>query len=161
MNEDVIRRLKESGCFRVWIGAESGSQRVIDLMDRRVDVDQLKEMLIKTREAGVETGTFIMVRYPGETIEDMYITAKYLEETLPDHFTITKSYPIKGTRLYTEIKEKIAQQPKWETGTDREIDFERAYSDRFCNWAIRYVNNRLEMARLRAKPHSSVLPTLN
>ncbi len=149
MNDKVINWLKESGCFRVWIGAESGSQKVIDLMDRRVQVDLVKEMLIKTREAGIETGTFIMVGYPGETIEDIRITAKYLVDALPDHFTITKSYPIRGTRLFDEIEENITIKPDWETSTDRQIDFKRKYSDRFYHWAIRYIYNQVELARLK------------
>ena len=147
MNEKVIQWLKESGCIRVWIGAESGSQKIIDAMDRRVDVNQVKEMLIKTRESGIETGTFIMLGYPGETREDIEITAKYLEEALPDQFTITKSYPIKGTRLYDEIQENITVRPKWSTSTDREIDFERQYSDRFYKMAIRHIHNRVKLIR--------------
>jgi len=141
MNDEVIQWLKEAGCYRVWIGAESGSQRIIDAMDRRVDVQHVKDMLIKTREAGIETGTFIMMGYPGETMEDIKTTAKYLVDTQPDHFTITKSYPIRGTQLFEEVKHRLTHEPDWNVSTDREIDFERAYSDRFYGWAIRYMNN--------------------
>ncbi|MCB0482150.1 MAG: B12-binding domain-containing radical SAM protein [Flavobacteriales bacterium] len=160
MNTEVIQWLKEAGCIRVWIGAESGSQRIIDAMDRRVDVNQVRDLLIQTREAGIQTGTFIMVGYPGETIEDIRTTAKYLEDALPDYFTITKSYPIKGTRLFEEIEANITEQPDWFTSTDREIDFKRKYSDSFYNWAIRYVNNRLEVARKKAKGTNSLKPMI-
>src|SRR5687767_1402835 len=71
MNHNIITLLKSSGCFRVWIGAESGSQRIIDAMDRRVEVGQVAEMISKTREAGMQAGTFIMVGYPGETESDI------------------------------------------------------------------------------------------
>ena len=150
MNDKVIKWLKESGCIRVWIGAESGSQKIIDAMDRRVDINKVKDMLIKTRLAGIQTGTFIMVGYPGETIEDIKTTAKYLEDALPDQFTITKSYPIKGTSLYDEIEESITKQPEWTTSTDREIDFKRKYSDRFYNLAIRNIHNRVKLKREKA-----------
>jgi radical SAM superfamily enzyme YgiQ (UPF0313 family) len=160
MNDKVIQWLKESGCFRVWIGAESGSQKVIDLMDRRVKVDLVKKMLIKTKEAGIETGTFIMVGYPGETIEDIKITAQYLVDALPDHFTITKSYPIRGTRLFDEIEENITIQPEWENSTDREIDFNRPYTDRFYHWAIRYIYNRVEVERKSKNRESMLKPKL-
>ncbi|MGB0403672.1 MAG: B12-binding domain-containing radical SAM protein [Salibacteraceae bacterium] len=156
MNDKVLAWLKESGCFRVWIGAESGSQKIIDAMDRRVDINKVKDMLIKTREIGIETGTFIMVGYPGETIEDIKITAQYLVDSLPDQFTITKSYPIKGTRLYDEIEEQITTKPDWETSTDREIDFKRKYSDRFYHWAIRYIYNRVELERFKNSGKFSV-----
>lgn len=147
MNEEIIGILKDTGCVRVWIGAESGSQKVIDAMDRRVDVNLVCDQLIATREAGIETGTFIMVGYPGEEYEDILKTAAYLEKALPDQFTITKSYPIKGTALYTEIEASITEQPNWFTSTDRQIDFKRRYSDRFYTYAVRYIYNRVRLKR--------------
>ena len=147
MNDEVIQLLKQTGCIRVWIGAESGSQKIIDAMDRKVDVDLVRDQLIATRKAGIETGTFIMVGYPGETYDDILKTAKYLEEALPDQFTITKSYPIKGTALHDEVTPHITYQPKWETSTDREIEFKRRYSDRFYKNAIRYIYNRVQLKR--------------
>ena len=147
MNDEIIQLLKETGCFRVWIGAESGSQKIIDAMDRRVDVEVVKNQLIATRKAGIETGTFIMVGYPGETYDDILKTAAYLEDSLPDQFTITKSYPIKGTALYDEIEGIITQKPDWFTSTDREIDFERKYPNRFYDLAIRYIYNRVRLKR--------------
>ncbi|MFK8037964.1 MAG: radical SAM protein [Crocinitomicaceae bacterium] len=147
MNDEIIQLLKESGCIRVWIGAESGSQKIINAMDRRVDVDLVRDQLIATRKAGIGTGTFIMVGYPGETYEDILLTAKYLEDALPDQFTITKSYPIKGTPLYDEIESNIIKQPRWDESTDREIDFKRRYSDQFYKNAIRYIYNRVQLKR--------------
>jgi radical SAM superfamily enzyme YgiQ (UPF0313 family) len=157
MNDKVINWLKESGCFRVWIGAESGSQKIIDAMDRRVDVNRVREMLIKTKATGIETGTFIMVGYPGETIEDIELTAQYLVDSLPDHFTITKSYPIKGTALYGEIEDSITAIPEWTSSTDRQIDFKRKYSDKFYQLAIRYVYNRVKTEKLRLEGKLSVV----
>ena len=147
MNDEIIQILKATGCIRVWIGAESGSQKIIDAMDRRVDVNLVRDQLIATRKAGIETGTFIMVGYPGETYPDILKTAKYLEDALPDQFTITKSYPIKGTPLHDEIMSNITYQPNWETSTDREIVFKRRYSDLFYKNAIRYIYNRVQLKR--------------
>lgn len=145
MNEEIVQILKETGCVRVWIGAESGSQKIIDAMDRKVDIEVVKQQLIASRKAGIETGTFIMVGYPGETYEDILKTATYLEESMPDQFTITKSYPIKGTSLYQEIEDKITKQPNWFENTDREIEFERTYPDRFYDAAIRFIYNRVRL----------------
>ena len=80
LNDEILQLLKEIGCFRIWIGAESGSQKIIDLMDRRVDVDFVKEMIQKTNALGIETGTFIMLGYPGETKKEIYETIQYLKE---------------------------------------------------------------------------------
>ena len=116
-------------------------------MDRRVDVNMVRDQLIATQKAGIETGTFIMVGYPGETYEDILLTADYLEAALPDYFTITKSYPIKGTALYNEIEAKISVKPDWNTSTDRQIEFERRYSDAFYRYAIRYIYNRVNLRK--------------
>lgn len=143
MNEDVIRMLKETGCFRVWIGAESGSQKVIDLMDRRVDVNQVREMIRLTKKHGIEAGTFIMLGYPGETENDIEETIHHLKESNPDYFTITLAYPIRGTELYQEVEALQIEPPDWSTGTDRQIDFRRTYTRKYYDYAMRWVINEV------------------
>ncbi len=147
MNEEVIQQMKESGCFRVWIGAESGSQRVIDLMDRRVDVHQVREMIRLVKKNEIEAGTFIMLGYPGETKKDIEETIQHLKESNPDHFTITVAYPIRGTELYQEIESKQLTNLEWDKSTDRDIDFKRTYSRRYYTYAIAYVINDVNYYR--------------
>ena len=141
LNDTVLQQLKDMGCFRVWIGAESGSQRIIDKMDRKVDINHVSEMINKTQTYEMEAGTFIMVGYPTETIKDIKQTARYLRKALPSVLTITKTYPIVGTGLYEEIKDKITNQPEWSSSTDRNIEFELPYSKRFYKFAIHYIVN--------------------
>lgn len=141
MNQEVIALLKESGCFRVWIGAESGSQKIIDAMDRRVDVKMVQEMIQKTRLAGLEAGTFIMLGYPGETRADIKATIQHLQIAQPDVFTITVAYPIAGTPLFEEVKESLSSELVWHKRTDRELDFKRRHPKQFYTWAVRWVNN--------------------
>ncbi|WP_026703493.1 B12-binding domain-containing radical SAM protein [Flavobacterium soli] len=151
LNDEILSLLKEVGCFRIWIGAESGSQKIIDLMDRRVDVNVVKEAIQKTNALGMETGTFIMLGYPGETEEDIATTIQYLKEANPTLYTITVAYPIKGTSLYTEVESKITNQLDWETSTDREIEFERTYSKKFYKYAVSKVVNEVEFHRENSK----------
>ncbi len=143
LNDYVLKQLKEAGCYRIWIGAESGSQKIIDAMDRRVDVNVVKEAIQNTNALGMETGTFIMVGYPGEDETDIEETINYLKAANPTHFTITVAYPIKGTSLYNEIEGKITIQPNWETSTDRDIDFKRTYSRKFYDYAVRRIVNEV------------------
>ncbi|HMK06068.1 MAG TPA: radical SAM protein [Flavobacterium sp.] len=147
LNEEILRLLKEAGCFRIWIGAESGSQKIIDLMDRRVDVNHVKKMIQDTNALGIETGTFIMVGYPGENEADIYETIQYLKDANPTHYTITIAYPIKGTSLYNEIEKDITVQPDWQTSTDRQIDFSRNYSRKYYDYAVSKVVNEVEFHR--------------
>jgi radical SAM superfamily enzyme YgiQ (UPF0313 family) len=151
LNDEILQLLKEAGCFRIWIGAESGSQKIIDLMDRRVDVNHVKKMIQDTNALGIETGTFIMLGYPGETEEDIHNTVQYLKEANPTHYTITIAYPIKGTSLYNEIENDITILPNWETSTDRDIDFKRTYSRKYYNYAVKKVVNEVGFSRLENK----------
>lgn len=141
LNEEVLRRLKACGCFRVWIGAESGSQRIIDAMDRRVDVRQVRTMIQAANRTGIQTGTFIMLGYPGETEEDIRETVSHLCESNPDLFTITVAYPIKGTGLYEAVAAQSSAQLPWEARTDREVDFPRTYPRRYYDFAVRWTVN--------------------
>ena len=143
MNEDVIKTMKEAGCFRVWIGAESGSQRIIDAMDRRVKVNQVREMILLTRKYGIEAGTFIMLGYPGETEKDIEETINHLKKSNPDHFTITVAYPIKGTEFFEEIEANQLNGFDWEKKTDRDRDFVRTYPKRYYDYAVRRVVNEV------------------
>jgi len=144
LNDEILRLLKEAGCFRIWIGAESGSQKIIDAMDRRVDVNHVKKVIQDTNALGIETGTFIMLGYPGETEADITETIQYLKEANPTHYTITIAYPIKGTSLYNEIENAITVRPDWETSTDRQIDFKRKYSRKYYDYAVKKVVNEVE-----------------
>ncbi len=151
LNDEILKLLKEAGCFRIWIGAESGSQDIIDAMDRRVDVNHVKKIIQDTNSMGIETGTFIMLGYPGETEKNIDETIQYLKEAKPTHYTITVAYPIKGTSLYNEIESKITNLPDWEKSTDREIDFQRTYSRKYYNYAVSKVVNEVEFDREKSK----------
>jgi radical SAM superfamily enzyme YgiQ (UPF0313 family) len=157
LNEEAIGLLKAAGCFRVWIGAESGSQKVIDLMDRRVEVEQVREMIRLSRRMGLQAGTFIMVGYPGETKEDIYETVKHLKLSDPDFFTITVAYHIKGTPLYEEVEDRFTTNLPWESSTDRDIDFKRTYDREYYNHAITMINNEVLFHKAMKKPLSNLL----
>jgi len=147
MNAWVIKTLKKMGCFRVWIGAESGSQKVIDAMNRRVTVEKVREMIQETRKQGIEAGTFIMLGYPGETEDDIKETLRHLKVSNPDYFTITKAYPIKGTALYEEVESTTTEDLDWNLNTDRNIDFKRTYSRRYYDYAVKWVVNEVNYSK--------------
>jgi radical SAM superfamily enzyme YgiQ (UPF0313 family) len=158
MNEEVIQLLVQSGCFRVWIGAESGSQKIIDAMDRRVDVQQVREMIRLTRRYGVQAGTFIMLGYPGETRDDIRETIHHLVSSDPDLYTLTIAYPIKGTELYGEVEDRFITDLDWASSTDRDIDFKRTYPRRFYEYAVRWVYNEVQFHKSLKKSNWLKLP---
>lgn len=159
MNDEAIDLLKRSGCVQVWVGAESGSQAVIDAMDRRVDVQRVRDMIKSARKAGIATGTFIMLGYPGEQEEDILRTVEHLKESAPDVFTITVAYPIAGTELHAQVEADLERPLPWELGSDRELDFPRAYRRPYYGHAVRFVVNEVEwhkahQAGLRTSPRA-------
>lgn len=151
---EVLQLLKESGCARVWIGAESGSQKVIDAMDRRVQVEQVREAIRAVKSFGMEAGTFIMLGYPGEDESDIKETLAHLKYSDPDLFTITVAYPIKGTPLYSEVEHLFTESLPWESTTDRDIDFKRRYKRAYYNRAIQWINSEMEYQRRKNEPGS-------
>jgi len=140
VTEEVVQLLKESGCYRVWIGAESGSQKIIDAMDRRVKVEQVRDMIRLVKTYGMEAGTFIMLGYPGEDESDIKETLHHLKYANPDHYTVTIAYPIKGTPLYGEVENIFTEDLPWESSTDRDIDFKRTFKRAYYNHAIQWIN---------------------
>jgi anaerobic magnesium-protoporphyrin IX monomethyl ester cyclase len=160
LNEAVIKTLKEAGCFRVWIGAESGSQDIIDAMDRRVDVMRVREMIIMARQYGIQAGTFIMLGYPGETRRNIEETITHLKDSLPDQFTITIAYPIKGTGLFKQIEAVQLNIPEWESSTDRERDFKRVYPRGYYKYAVSKVVNEVNFEKYRVRGRSFSLPAI-
>jgi len=148
LNERSVALLKRSGCFRVWIGAESGSQAILDAMNRRVTVQQVRDMIQLSKKHGIETGTFIMLGYPGETEADIEATIEHLKSSDPDQFTITVSYPIKGTPFYDEVVQEMISPGPWEETTDRDIKLRRPHSSLYYWFATTRVISEVKHAKL-------------
>jgi radical SAM superfamily enzyme YgiQ (UPF0313 family) len=142
-----IQLLKESGCYRVWIGAESGSQKILDLMNRKVKVEEVQKSIISVKKAGMQSGTFIMLGYPGEEEKDILDTVKHLKRSDPNLYTITLAYPITGTELYNQVVLRDPSENDWANRTDRQTDFSRKYPREYYEYAINLVHR--EMAGYR------------
>lgn len=147
LNKNILQALKITGCKMLWIGAESGSQQVLDFMDRRVKAENVREMIQLANEIGIETGTFIMLGYPGEKQKDIKESIKHLKRANPGQFTINLAYPIHGTKLFEEVKDKILNPQPWFDIPDKDLDFERTYSKRYYDFAIRWVYNDVNASK--------------
>jgi anaerobic magnesium-protoporphyrin IX monomethyl ester cyclase len=112
LNPEMLDLLAELGCFRIWIGSESGSQRILDSMDRGVKIEQVQQAVAMSRERGIQSGMFLMWGYEGEELEDIEATIRHVSTSQPDIFFTTVSYPIKGTPYY-----KARSRPAGSTAT--------------------------------------------
>jgi anaerobic magnesium-protoporphyrin IX monomethyl ester cyclase len=135
MNVKMARALAELGCFRVWIGSESGSQRILDAMQRGVRVDQVRDAVRLLRDQGIETGMFLMWGYAGEDLSDIEATVEHVKSCRPDTFLTTISYPIKGTPYYDDVADRLVRISEWPTSTDRDVRIGGRHSRRFYQFA--------------------------
>lgn len=149
LDEEVIRTLADMGCFRLWVGAESGSQRVLDAMQRRTHADRMGEVIDLLRRYGIESGTFIMLGYEGETQSDIEATVDYLKEAAPDTYLTTVAYPIKGTEYYRLVADRVLAASRWEEGSDRDLTVAGRRSRRYYRFAIRWMVNEVAHSRVR------------
>jgi anaerobic magnesium-protoporphyrin IX monomethyl ester cyclase len=152
LNAKVIETLAEMGCFRVWIGSESGSQRVLDAMERGVTIEQVQSAVALCRSRGIQTGMFLMWGYEGEELEDIEATVEHVKRTNPDLFFTTVAYPIKGTPYFTEVTERVEALKPWAVSSDREVRIRGRHSRRFYSFADRLLRSEVELDRMQTKP---------
>jgi radical SAM superfamily enzyme YgiQ (UPF0313 family) len=135
LNERVAETLATLGCFRVWIGSESGSQRILDAMERGVTVEQVGRAVDLCKANGIQTGMFLMWGYEGEEIADVEATVEHVKRCRPDVFLTTISYPIKGTTYYDRVAPRLAPAPAWAEGSDRDLRILGRHSRQFYKHA--------------------------
>ncbi len=152
MNEDIVRALKEMGCFRVWIGSESGSQRLLDAMQRGVKAEQVQAMTRLSKKYGIETGMFLMWGFADENEDDIEITIEHVKKANPDIFLTTVAYPIKGTTYFESehAKSAIVGSLPWDQSNDRGYKIKGRRSKRYYDFVNRRLQSEVRLARLHA-----------
>lgn len=149
LNEEVVDTLADIGCYRLWIGSESGSQRILDGMKRKAQVADVQAKTHMLQERGIEVGMFIMLGYEGESVSDIDATVEHLKKASPDVFLTTVAYPIKGTPYYEEVADRIINDLSWEQRTDRDLGVSGRHSSRFYDHATRWMINEVNLHRAR------------
>jgi anaerobic magnesium-protoporphyrin IX monomethyl ester cyclase len=148
LNAKVMDTLAELGCFRIWIGSESGSQRVLDAMERGVTVEQVQHAVALAKSRGIKAGMFLMWGYEGEELEDIEATVEHVKHTDPDIFLTTVSYPIKGTPYFEEVSSRLVSLKPWSEGSDRDYRIRGRHSRHFYQCADQLLRSEVELSRL-------------
>jgi anaerobic magnesium-protoporphyrin IX monomethyl ester cyclase len=149
LNEQIIDALAGAGCYRLWIGAESGSQRILDAMERKTDAADIRVKTRMLQERGISVGMFIMLGYESEEVADIEETVNHLKSSNPDVFLTTVAYPIKGTKYHDLVQERILTHLDWEARTDRDLDVGGRYPAAFYEHATRWMVNEVNLHRAR------------
>jgi anaerobic magnesium-protoporphyrin IX monomethyl ester cyclase len=139
----MAETLARLGCFRVWIGSESGSQRILDAMERGVKVEQVRQAVSQCKQHGIQTGMFLMWGYEGEEIGDIEATVEHVKQCRPDIFFTTVSYPIKGTPYFERVASKLVNVLPWQDSTDRDFAVRGRHSRRFYQYADELLKSEM------------------
>jgi anaerobic magnesium-protoporphyrin IX monomethyl ester cyclase len=148
INAQVADLLAELDCFRIWIGSESGSQRVLDAMRRGVTVEQVQNAVELCKAKGIQTGMFLMWGYEGEELEDIEATIDHVKRTRPDIFLTTVAYPIRGTPYFADVEERVTSAVPWQEGSDRDFRIRGRHSRRFYQNADQLLRAEVELEKM-------------
>jgi radical SAM superfamily enzyme YgiQ (UPF0313 family) len=140
LKEDTIDALTKSGLKEVWVGAESGSQKILDAMEKGTQVSQIYEATRLLKEKNVRVAFFIQFGYLGETKEDISKTVAMIKELLPDNLGISVSYPLPGTSFYDKVKDDLKLKANWTDSDDLAMMFQGTYNSKYYKKLHRYVH---------------------
>jgi anaerobic magnesium-protoporphyrin IX monomethyl ester cyclase len=158
IQERYVADLAESGCSDVWMGAESGSQKILDAMDKEKILDAMDkgttvEQIIAARHLlkkhGIKASFFLQFGYPGENVDDIKKTIALIEQTMPDDIGVSVSYPLPGTVFYDRVKSDLSGKSNWTDSDEMAMMFKNTYSPQFYKQLHRYIHNHYRLRKLQ------------
>jgi anaerobic magnesium-protoporphyrin IX monomethyl ester cyclase len=152
LGERVVAALRAAGCRTVWLGAESGSQRILDAMEKGTRVEQIREAARLLRAARIEVGFFLQFGYPGETREDIEKTRELVRDCRPDDIGISVSYPLPGTRFHERVSAELGVKRNWMDSDDLAMLYRGPFPTAFYRTLHGVVHKEFRLRRLRSRP---------
>ena len=147
LEPDAIESLKEAGAETVWVGAESGSQKILDAMDKGTTVRQISEATQLLQKHGIRVAYFLQFGYPGELASDIEATLQMVLREMPDEIGISVSYPLPGTKFYESVKAQLGDKKNWTDSDDLAMMFHNVYPTAYYKILQRYIHNRYRIQR--------------
>jgi anaerobic magnesium-protoporphyrin IX monomethyl ester cyclase len=127
----MAQALGRAGCREAWIGAESGSQLVLDAMDKGTTVDEILQARDRLGAQGVRVGFFIQLGYPGEDLDELLATRRLVEAARPDDIGVSVAYPLPGTRFHERVREQLGAKTHWLDSGDLAMMFQGTFTSDF------------------------------
>jgi anaerobic magnesium-protoporphyrin IX monomethyl ester cyclase len=140
LQENNIKDLARAGCDNIWMGAESGSQKILDAMEKGTTVNQIFEATRLLKKNNIKPSFFIQFGYPGETKEDIKKTVAMINTLLPYEIGISVSYPLPGTPFYEKVKSQLKEKTNWTDSDEMALMFRNTYHPAFYKQLHRYVH---------------------
>lgn len=140
LSGNQIQALAKAGCRKVWLGVESGSQKILDAMQKGITVEHVRTVSPLIRQAGIEQAFFIQLGFPGETKADIQKTIRLLVDLMPDDIGISVTYPLPGTKFYDSVSKSIKEKTNWKDSDDLSILFNSTNSPGYYKLMHRYIH---------------------
>lgn len=140
IQENYVSALARAGCDNVWMGAESGSQRILDAMDKGITVGQIKEATALLKKHSIKPSFFIQFGYLGETMTDIKLTVKMINKLMPHEIGVSVSYPLPGTGFFENVREQLKEKSNWTDSDELALMFRNTYQPAFYKQLHRYVH---------------------
>ena len=140
LQENYIRDLAKAGCENIWMGAESGSQKILDAMDKGTTVEQIYQATLLLKKNNINPSFFIQFGYPGETKADITKTINMINELVPYEIGISVSYPLPGTVFFEKVKNQLKEKANWTDSDELALMFRNTYAPAFYKQLHRYVH---------------------
>ncbi len=118
ITDEIASALQAAHCKTVWVGAESGSQKILDAMDKDTQVADIYTAAEKLHEVGIEICFFLQFGYPGEEWDEIQETLQMVRECQPDDIGISVSYPLPGTKFYEQVRLELGDKTNWTDSDD-------------------------------------------
>ncbi len=140
IEEHIVKGLAAAGCENVWIGAESGSQRILDAMDKGTTIEQIHQATLLMKKHGIKPSFFIQFGYLDEQKEDIDLTIKMINQLLPYEIGISVSYPLPGTVFYEKVKAELKNKTNWTDSDEMALMFRNTFPPSYYKQLHRYVH---------------------
>jgi anaerobic magnesium-protoporphyrin IX monomethyl ester cyclase len=148
---DVAKALAASGCRMLWMGAESGSQKVLDAMEKGLRVDDIRTANRLLKAEGIKVGMFLQFGYPGETWPDIEQTLQLARELEPADIGVSVSYPLPGTGFYERVRQELGVKQNWVDSSDLSTMYKATYAPEVYRRVHQLVHHEF---RARKSAHS-------
>jgi anaerobic magnesium-protoporphyrin IX monomethyl ester cyclase len=148
VSERMAQELKNAGCAEAWLGAESGSQRVLDAMNKGTTVGQLHIARERLKSAGIRVGFFIQLGYLDEQLADILATRDLLAAARPDDIGVSVSYPLPGTKFYELVKAQLGGKTHWHESSDLDMMFRGTYTSDFYREIRNLLHDQVSLQTL-------------
>lgn len=145
VQKNYVEALARAGCDNVWMGAESGSQKILDAMDKGTTVEQIEQATELLKKHQIKPSFFIQFGYLGETFSDIQKTIRMINKLMPHEIGISVSYPLPGTGFYEKVKEQLREKSNWTDSDELVLMFQNTYKPPFYKQLHRYVHRNYKM----------------